>query len=283
MSTTLKGIGMPFNYEHSSCSNLLPKDFRWSPWHGDYNIYIDNGMKAQTPDLSIDKKKRFGWVCESIFIIPDVYNWLIKNHEILFDKYFYKIFTCEQELLNLNSNFVYAYTGSNYPWIKKELWDVYPKTKLCSMFCSHKIITEEHVYRHKVARYAMTKNVDVYGGIVSTPQSHLSLWDTKIDGIRDYMFHIIVENGVTENYFTEKFTDAIAAGAVPVYRGAAKVLEIFDPNGIIVLEPGMEEEIINSLTPELYNMKLQAVHNNLETLKTLKLSDDYLFDYINAL
>jgi len=283
MITTLKGIGMPFNYEHSSCSDLIPKDFKWSPWYGDYNVYIDHGMKNRTPDLSIDKERRFGWVCESKFVIPDVYNWLVKNHEILFDKYFYKIFTCEQELLSLNNNFVYAYSGSNYPWIKKELWMVYPKSKLCSMFCSHKIITDEHVYRHKVARYAMSKNIDVYGGIVSTPRSHLALWDTKIDGIRDYMFHIVVENGVTENYFTEKFTDSIAAGAIPVYRGSSKVLEIFDPNGIIVLEPGKEEEIINSLTPELYNTKLQFVQKNLDILRTLKTSDDYLFDCIKAL
>jgi hypothetical protein len=283
MKKTLKGVGLPFNYEHSSCSDLVPKDFKWSPFNGDYTVYIDNGMKERTPDLSIDKKKRFGWVCESKFIIPHTYDWLVKNHEILFDKYFYKIFTCEQELLNLNSNFVYAYSGSNYPWIKKDLWALYPKTKLCSMFCSHKTMTDEHVYRHKVARYAMTKNVDVYGGIVSAPQPHSSLWDTKLDGIKDYMFHIVIENGVTENYFTEKFTDAIAAGAVPVYRGAAKVLELFDPDGIIILEPGREEEIINSLTPELYNTKLQHVQNNLEILKTLKMSDDYLFDCINAL
>jgi len=283
MSITLKGIGMPFNPEHSSCSDLIPKNFKWSQWYGDYNIYIDNGMKARSPDLSVDIQKRFGWVCESKFVIPDVFNWLIKNYEILFDKYFYKIFTCEQELLNLNSNFVYAYSGSNYPWIKKDLWAVYPKSKLCSMFCSHKIVTEEHIYRHKIARYAMSKNIDVYGGIVSAPQPHLSLWDTKIDGIRDYMFHIVVENGITENYFTEKITDSIAAGAIPIYRGSKKVLEIFDSNGIITLEPGKEDEIINSLTPELYNTKLQYVRNNLEILKSLKTSDDYLFECINAL
>lgn len=280
---TLKGIGMPFNHEHSSCSVLTPEKFKWVLGEGDYDIYIDYGMKKQEPNLQTPKEKRFGWFCESKFIIPDVFDWLVKNHEILFEKYYYKIFTCEQELLNLNANFVYAYAGSNFPWVKRELWDIYPKTKLCSMICSPKILTQEHAYRQQVAQTAVRCGVDVFGPTFKPLYTHLANWDAKIYGIKDYMFHIIVENGVSENYFTEKVTDAIAVGSIPVYRGAPKVLELFDPNGIIVLEPGREEEIINNLTEELYNSKLQAVKNNLEILKSLKLSDDYLFDCITSL
>jgi len=279
----LKGIGMPFEYKYSSCARLTPKTFKWSLTEGDCDIYIDYGMKKSTPNLNIIKEKRFGWVCESKFIIPDVISWLSENHSILFEKYFSKIFTCEQELLNLNSNFVYAYAGSNYPWIKEELWKVYNKTKLCSMFCSNKLMTEGHSYRHKIAQYAITRNIDVFGKTFTPLQSHLPDCDAKIDGIRDYMFHIVIENGVSENYFTEKFTDAIAAGAIPVYRGATKVLEMFDPNGIIILTSGKEEEVICSLTADLYKSKLQAVYNNLNILNTLKLADDYIFDCIKAL
>lgn len=274
---------MPFNHEHSSCAELVPEKFKWVLSEGDYDIYIDYGMKKQEPNLQTPKERRFGWVCESKFIIPDVFDWLVKNHEILFERYYYKIFTCEQELLNLNTNFVYAYAGSSYPWVKRETWDVYPKTKICSMFCSPKVLTQEHVYRQKVAQTAIKCGVDVFGPAFSPLYPHLTNWDAKIHGIKDYMFHIVVENGVTENYFTEKFTDAIAVGSIPVYRGAAKVLELFDPNGVIVLEPGQEEKIFNNLTEELYNSKLQAAKNNLEVLKTLKLSDDYLFDRITAL
>jgi hypothetical protein len=273
----LRGFGFPFNSNHSSCSDIIPKTFRWSAFSGDYDVYIDHAMKQHPPDASVPLEKRFGWLCESRFIVPDVYDWLYKNHEQLLGKFYNKIFTCEETLLNLNPNFVYCPNGSNYPWVRKNDWRVYEKTKTCSILCSHKQITEGHVYRHSVSHIASEYGFDTSEKFRFAPMAHQTLWSTKIDSLRDYMFHIVVENGRSNNYYTEKVTDCFTTGTIPVYYGTDKVLEDFDPAGIIVLTPGKEREIFDSLNVDLYNSKLQAVQNNFDRINRLQLADDFLF------
>jgi hypothetical protein len=279
----IRAIGAPFDVEHSSCSNLKPTHFDWTTQPSEYDVYIDRRMMYQ-PDHSIIKEKRFGWVCESRFIVPDLYSFLIHNHKLLFNNYYNKIFTCDNSLLELNSNFVFCPSGSNYPWIRKEQWSVYHKIKLCSMFCSPKLLTEGHVYRHQIARLALDKGFDVFGGAHGTPRTVTDFknpWNTKLDGVKDYMFSIVVENGVYDSYWTEKITDCFATGTVPVYCGTKKILDFFDSDGIIFLEQGKEEEISNSLSKELYNSKLTAITNNFNAVAKIKLADDILWEKIN--
>ena len=150
----VKAIGAPFDINYSSCSNIKPTKFDWALDKGEWEVHIDYGLLKQ-PNFIIPKNKRYGWICESRFIIPDVYNFILHNYKVLFENYFNKIFTCDLSLLNLHSNFVYCPNGSNYPWIPKHKWGIFNKTKLCSMFCSPKLLTEGHVYRHQIARLAL--------------------------------------------------------------------------------------------------------------------------------
>jgi hypothetical protein len=278
----VRAIGAPFDVQFSSCSNIKPNNFSWTIDKAEWDVHIDRGIMYQ-PDFSTPKEKRYGWICESTFIIPDVYNFLIYNHTVLFNNYYNKIFTCDSSLLQLNSNFVFCPVGSNYPWVPKDQWSVYPKTKLCSMFCSPKKATEGHVYRHMIARLALDAGLDVFGGAHGTKRTvndPRNPWNTKIDGVRDYMFSIVVENGVYDSYWTEKITDCFATGTIPVYCGTKKVLDFFDPDGIIFLELDKETETLNSLSKELYNSKLPAILNNFNIVNTIKLADEYLFDNI---
>lgn len=278
----VRAIGAPFEIQYSSCSNLKPNKFNWTTEKSEWDVHIDRGMMQQ-PDFSTPKEKRYGWVCESKFIIPDVYNFLIHNHKALFENYYNKIFTCDASLLELNSNFVFCPIGSNYPWVPKEEWKIYNKTKLCSMFCSPKLRTEGHVYRHQIARLALDNGIDVFGGAHGTPRTVVdptNPWNTKIDGVKDYMFSIVIENGIYDSYWTEKITDCFATGTIPVYCGTKKVLDFFDPDGIIFLEPNKELETIEKLSTDLYNSKISAIKNNFNAVKNIKLADDYLFDQI---
>lgn len=278
----VRAIGAPFEIQHSSCSNLSPSNFTWTTEKSDCDVYIDRGIMYQ-PDFSVSKQKRYGWVCESRFIIPDVYNFLIHNHKVLFDNYYNKIFTCDASLLKLNSNFVFCPSGSNYPWIAKKDWAIYEKTKLCSMFCSPKKITQGHLYRHKIAELALNRKFDVFGGAhntVRTVTDPRNPWNTKLYGLKDYMFSIVVENGVYDSYWTEKITDCFATGTVPVYVGTKKILDFFDADGIIFLELEKEEKILQQLSRELYDSKLTAITNNFNTVNKIKLADEYLFDEI---
>ena len=279
---TIKGIGLPFDPSYSSCSNLKPTKFDWSVSVGEVSVHVDRGLLLQ-PDQNIVKTKRFGWVCESKYIIPDVYSFLIHNHKLLFENYYNTIYTCDHDLLQLNDKFKYAANGSNYPWIAKNDWKLYNKTKLCSMFCSPKKMTEGHVYRHQLARLALDMGLDVFGGAHGTERTVVdprNPWNTKIDGIKDYMFSVVIENGVYESYTTEKLTDCFATGTIPLYWGTTQIPKIFDPNGIIWLQVGHEREVLESLSPELYISKQQAVAHNLAALERLSIADDDLFEMI---
>lgn len=278
----IKGIGLPFEAQYSSCSNLKPQQFDWSIQDGDYEVHIDNGLFIQ-PNHSFPKQKRYGWVCESRFIVPNVYHFLIQNHKILFDNFYEKIFTCDSQLLELNSKFEYVQNGSNYPWIPLNEWKIYTKSKTCSMFASPKLMTEGHVYRHEIAKQAIDLGYDVFGGAHGTKRTVTdprNPWLTKGDGLRDYMFSIIIENGNYDSYYTEKLTDCFATGTIPVYWGTKKLPDIFDKDGIIFLEEEKEKEILFNLTKEFYDSKKEAIKNNFNALQLLKLADDQLFGKI---
>lgn len=279
----IKGIGLPFNPQYSSCSNIKPKEFDWSIEQGDINVVVDYGIITR-PDLTCPRNKRFGWICESRFIIPHVYEFLKENHNVLLETFYNKIFTCDHTLLELNKNFVYCPSGSNYPWVKKQDWKLYEKNKICSMFCSPKLLTQNHHYRHNIAKLVIDAGFDVFGGAHGTMRTVLdpqNPWDTKIHGLQDYMFSIVVENGVYDSYYTEKLTDCFATGTIPVYCGSNKLPSIFDENGIIRLYPGKEKDTIQNLNKDVYISKLESVKNNLEALNVLETADDYLYNCIN--
>jgi hypothetical protein len=278
----IKGVGIPFDPTYSSCSELKPAKFDWSVDSGDFLIHVDRGLFYR-PDSNLSRDKIFGWVCESRYIIPDVYNFLINNHKVLFNNFYSKIFTCDRDLIKLDSRFVFNISGSSYPWIAKSDWGTYNKKKICSMFCSPKQITEGHRYRHEIAKMALASRVDVFGGAHGTKRTVVdpnNPWRTKIDGVRDYMFSIVMENGIYDDYWTEKLTDCFASGTIPVYWGTKNIPDIFDKDGIIWLETGKEQEIINSLSEDLFLSKKKAIQHNLDALQQLKLADDYLMDNI---
>ena len=278
----IKGIGLPFETKYSSCSNVIPKKFDWCLDAGDYDIHVDQGLLFQ-PDGTTPKNKRYGWVCESRYIIPNVYNFLIHNHKVLFENFYTAIYTCDQSLLDLDSRFKYCPNGSNYPWIRKSDWGIYEKTKTCSMFASPKVFTEGHVYRHKIAKLAIDKGFDVFGGAHGTKRTvidPMNPWNTKLEGIGYYMFSIIIENGNYDAYYTEKLTDCFATGTVPIYWGTKKLPKEFDPEGIIWLDKDSEQLVLDLLSRELYESKIKSIKHNLNALVNLLPADDFLFEEI---
>ena len=94
------------------------------------------------------------------------------------------------------------------------------------------------------------------------------------------MFQITLENDSYSTYFTEKVTDCFATGTIPVYWGAPDIGDYFNKEGIIDLN---DEFDIDSLTPELYQSKLEAVKDNFERVQLLESSDDQLFNLIQRI
>ncbi len=48
----IKGVGLPFDFNFSSCSDIKPTNFEWSVKDGNYLLHCDFGLLTE-PDLEI--------------------------------------------------------------------------------------------------------------------------------------------------------------------------------------------------------------------------------------
>lgn len=280
----LQALYPPFSLEHgSSCAKLKPKLFKWTDEEHNIQVFIDNGMLMIPRHPKKEGIFRFGWMCESRAIIPEVYN-ALKSGSNLFFEHFDAIFTCDDYLLNLDDRFKFALAGSNLPWTPFDsTWfpDLHTKTKICSLLASPKLMTEGHKLRHETAD-KLKDSVDIFGGVggskkVGTTGVASSGHPPKEKALRDYMFSITIENDSYDNYFTEKITDCFANGTIPVYWGCPNISKYFNKDGIISLNNKFN---INSLTKELYDSKIDAIKENYEIVSKMKNADDILWQEI---
>jgi hypothetical protein len=101
----------------------------------------------------------------------------------------------------------------------------------------------------------------------------------KIEGLKDYMFSIAIENCKSDYYFTEKLIDCFVTGTIPIYWGCPSISKFFNTDGILSFN-SLEElrDILKGLTPELYYSKISAVKENYELAKQYLVADDILYD-----
>jgi hypothetical protein len=273
----IKGFGLPFPAEYSSCSNLSPRSFSWTTGDGNIHIYIDNRIfeGLETPR----HEAKFGWLCESREIATEIYNAVYQNPGRYRNKYA-GIFTCEESLISMDPDFfLYAPPGSNLPWTKPDEMQMYVKEKLCSMICSPKARTDGHRFRLDVAD-KLRNSIDLFGGAHGSPRigdgsgPNGDWWRSKLPALKDYMFSIVFENAVYDKYYTEKITDCFATGTIPVYWGSEKVCQDFNKDGIIFFN---QLEDIRDLTYELYLSKTDSILDNLERAKRLESADDIIY------
>lgn len=271
----LKTNWAPFPIEYSSCSSLRPKEFEWSKTEGIATVWIDTSITGHQGSPS----GNFGWFCESSEILPTLKSQLL-NQSHRFKNHFQHIFTCDSELINRDpSFFIFNPPGSNLPWTKPQDFRIPEKTKLCSMISSSKDMTTGHKLRISVANQLKDK-LDLFGGAAGSQRSGQGIgpngdwWRSKEDSLAPYMFSLVFENSSYDNYYTEKITDCFALGVIPIYWGSPLISEKFNKEGIIFWDRSFDPD---SLSPELYQSKIEAVKDNLERVKSLQSSDDLLF------
>jgi hypothetical protein len=156
------------------------------------------------------------------------------------------------------------------------------------MTASPKIMTTGHKYRHDVAKIIKDIGFDLYGGAHGSKRTvggsfigGLNLpWLNKIEHVKDYMFHVVIENDLNDAYYTEKITDCFAVGTIPIYWGTKELPKIFSETGIIRLESGKEFEVLKILSKNLYMSMLKGIQHNFDALQELKIADDYLYEGI---
>lgn len=229
-------------------------------------------------EIDTPKDNAYGLLYESRGIEP--YTYLLIEKVI--DR-FKIVFTHSSELLSKFKNCRWIPGGGiwvggrlNYLPAEGEI-KIQKKSKLVSIVSSNKTMCEGHIVR--LAIYNELKNNAKVDKFFATSRSTNNGWIPIFRSLKDYMFSIVVENFIDDLYFTEKILNCFATGTIPVYIGAKKISSLFNPKGIITLEPTKEslKQVMDSLSPDLYNERLQAVQENFELCQKFKCIEDYIY------
>jgi hypothetical protein len=226
----------------------------------DETVYVDQNINQAFTD-GVDGVK-YGWLLESKFVVPGISEEIKSNLEEYFNVFKY-IFTHDKELLALDSRF--KWVPAQGFWINEP--KIYEKTKMISMISSNKAFTEGQKNRLEWVE-RIGDQVDLYG-------RGFNEIATKEEGLCDYMFSVVIENGVYESYYTEKILDCFATGTIPVYLGSPDIADHFNKDGIIELTDEFE------VSEEIYESKMEAIKDNLERVKQVEVLEDFI--YINYL
>lgn len=270
-------------------NNSFPKQFSYvyDLADGEFDITLITDMsilKYINGDLKINRGKIVADIHEAPHLLSqnEVYT-AVKEHSEMFDL----ILTFDRDLLKL-PNAVFRNGGhevvlnknvhtTNYPTLQDDsLVQIYEnKPKHISFITSNKTMTEGHIFR-----------VGCANAVNSIPNSRVDLYGVgireivgKIQGLQDYKFSIAIENGIHDNYFTEKILDCFLTGTIPIYRGCKNIGEFFNTKGFLTFNTQQElVDIVSKLTEEDYHSRKEYVKENFEKAKQYAYNNDQLFN-----
>lgn len=243
-----------------------------------YNYGLDThfyGPEAMTGTLGKPAVK-YGMLTESRTIVPKDYEVFHRNRGL--EKDFRYIFTYDDRILNEIEN------ARFYP-VAAGIWNsemregrYREKDRDLSILSSDKVMCALHRFRLELARLCKREGLaDTFGRFDGGG------YVEKVDEtLNRYRFSMIIENDVSDYYFSERLTSCFAAQTVPVYLGARRIGDFFNTDGMILLGSADLEEaesLIAECTRERYETMLPAVLDNYERVKEYVNMQDYLYEH----
>jgi len=270
---TPKIIDSAFSHLTHSCHDRGSSLIRWDRTTPSSDYVGDLFFTDYTLGLSgrFPRARKIAWILEPRAINGHIYNMFMDNSNLPFDL----VISSDIEFLNTISN---TYKTEWVPvggcWIKDRDCLVYEKTKSISIIASGKKITEGHNLRHQC--------IDNLGSLISGNcfGGGYNKIPYKLEGLRDYRFHIVIENSRSGGYFTEKIIDCFATGTVPIYWGDPLIGEIFDTSGMIIFRNVDHlSQIVNEILEDpvsAYESKRSGIERNFGISKEYYLSEDWM-------
>ena len=133
------------------------------------------------------------------------------------------------------------------------------KPKLISVISSTKSFTAGHQSRIEFVmklKQHFGDNVDLFG-------NGLKRFDDKVDVLRDYRYHIVIENSSYEDYWTEKLADCFLAECFPFYYGCTNLERYFDQSSYETIDINDIDSTINkiekAIDKNLYDERLESI------------------------
>lgn len=243
-----------------------------------YNYGLDThfyGPEVMTGTLGKPAVK-YGMLTESRTIVPKDYEVFHRNRGL--EKDFRYIFTYDDRILNEIEN------ARFYP-VAAGIWNsemregrYREKDRDLSILSSDKVMCALHRFRLELARLCKREGLaDTFGRFDGGG------YVEKVDEtLNRYRFSMIIENDVSDYYFSERLTSCFAAQTVPVYLGARRIGDFFNTDGMILLGSADLEEaesLIAECTRERYEAMLPAVLDNYERVKEYVNMQDYLYEH----
>ena len=242
----------------------------------DIHFYTHNNMLITRGN----PLKKYGMLIESKQVVPDNYKIFKKNKGL--NREFEAIFTYDAELLNelpnakffpACANVWYGKRGELFEWDKECFKE---KSKGISIVSSNKKMCHLHEARYNLSLYCKENNLaDTFG---TFDGGSLCLID---DSLKNYRYSIIIENDISDYFFTEKITNCFASQTIPIYLGAKKIGEFFNEDGIIpIIENDLDniESVLKQCTDEEYSRRLPAIMDNYQRVQQYKNIYDYLYE-----
>tara|TARA_Y100000114_G_C11736092_1_gene316225 strand:+ start:369 stop:1208 length:840 start_codon:yes stop_codon:yes gene_type:complete len=227
----------------------------------DVVFYTENNIR----NVNVNgHKKRIAWLIEPYIKQRGNYEWLSENNH-LFDY----VLVNEKTLVDKGENFIFFPFGGC--WIEEENRKFHDKTKIVSIVCSHKKAVPDHHKRHEL--------IQKFGHVIDVMGRGYKPIGSITEGLKDYAFHIAMENMRRDSHFSEKLINPIMTGTIPIYWGMPSIGEYFDTRGMIIMNDINDfESIYNSLGESLYKKMLPYAKDNFETAKKYILSEDWLYE-----
>lgn len=213
---------------------IYPDYFRW--YRGN-NVIGDLIVITESCFHLVDtytERVKIAWILEPKSISPWAYSWIMENHH----KFTY-VLTHNEELIKTDPQKFkwYPFGGC---WILPEDRKIYPKTKNVSIIASNKKSTLGHQLRHEV----IAKYGHLIDGIYGRGYNPI---ENKLEALRNYRYSIVIENEISDTWFTEKLIDCFVTGTIPIFVGSNKVRLIF--NNMLFFHCETLQDVGNKLQP----------------------------------
>jgi hypothetical protein len=219
-------------YPDLSTSKYHPniKNFRWC--RDEMIPYTDNKIIVYT-DLCLSEVDNAPHDAYKIALLIEPYVIDNRSYQYIQQNYnkFDLVLTHHTYMMDLIPNAEYC--SSEMSWIDSKDFRLYSKSKDVSIIASEKNYAPGHSLRHQlIAQYmhsscGIGKILDIYGRGYA-PIQH------KIEALKDYKYHIAIENCQQDLYYTEKLLDAFLTGSVPIYFGPPNIDTVFNADGMLL-------------------------------------------------
>ena len=117
------------------------------------------------------------------------------------------------------------------------------KPRLISVICSNKTFLEGHRLRLAFVeelKQAFGDSIELFGRGIRPITD-------KLEAIAPFKYHIVLENSITPDYWTEKLTDAYLGFAHPFYSGCPNIDDYFGPGSLTKIDITKPAEAIATI------------------------------------